>query len=290
MLEFLRSRPGTTLLFLAVAVVAWLGLFDRAERALLPTTPAQAGQERLEANLTRAAALFGTARALNAVISVLQSTEVTGGVVVAQGTVSPGQALDPLNDLVERFSSVMLTATVALTGSVLLVQAGDLYGFAVLLPAGLVLAAAALWLPGGAGAAMRRAGLILLLAAAIAKLGLPATVMATEAVAERLVDPLLESGDARLRAIQLPGLDSAGTTAEGTGETGGMLETLRQANDIPAQINRAIAGAASLADAVVDLTVAYAIKIVVLPLLTLWLIARLAEVLIGGLLPRRQGP
>lgn len=282
MLDFLRSRLGTTLLFLAVAAVAAAGLFDRAERALLPTTPAQAGQAHLEANLTRAVALFGTARALNAAISVLQSAEVTGSVVVAQGSISPGQALDPVNDLVERFSAVMLTATVALTGSVLLVQAGDLYGFAVLLPAGLALAAAALWLPGGAGGAARRAGLILLLAAAIAKLGLPATVLATEAVAERLVDPLLESGDARLRAIQLPAVEAGGE--------GGVLEQLRQANDIPAQINRAIGAAASLADTVVDLTVAYAIKVVVLPLLTLWLIARLSEVLIGGLLPRRQGP
>ena len=62
----------------------------------------------------RALVTFAVARALNGVISVAQGTEVAvepGGVGVNFGV---GQILDPVNDLVERFSTIMLLATSSL--------------------------------------------------------------------------------------------------------------------------------------------------------------------------------
>lgn len=276
----LRTRTAATLLLLLAALAGGLGLFDRIERGVLPVTLAGKAEQALETNLTRAAALFASARALNAVISVAQSAQVSAGVGV-QGTLGPGQMLDPLNDLVERFSAVMLTATVALGGSVLLVQAGDLFGLGTLLPAGLVLVALALWLPGSVGGGARRAGLILLVAALVAKLGLPLTVLATESVAERLVEPQIAAAETRLQGLEVP-------AAPGLGPDAGWADRLKAAGDITAQIERLASAAGGLADTVIDLTVAYALKIVVLPLITLWLVARLAEVLIAGLVPRRE--
>lgn len=280
-LDVLRTRRGATVLMLLVALVAGLGLFDRAERALLPATLAEVGEARVEENLARAAALFATARALNAAISVAQSASVSAGVGV-EGSVSPGQALDPVNDLVERFSAVMLTATVALGGSALLLKAGDAYGLAVLLPGGLVLAALALWLPGAVGAGARRAGMLLLVAALIAKVGLPVTVLGTEAVANRIVEPQIARAQAELSAIELPG-------APGLAPDAGWVDRLKAAGDITGQVDRLLAAAGGIADTVIDLIVGYAVKIVILPLVTLWLVARLAETLIGGLVPKREG-
>jgi len=276
---FIRSRVGASLALLLLALVAAAGLADRAV-GLLPRTPAGAGEAALEENLARAAALFATARALNAAISVAQSAEVSAGVGV-QGTVSPGQALDPVNDLVERFSSVMLTATVALSGTLLLVQAGDLWGLSVLLPAGLGLVLLSLWLPGAAGAGARRAGLVLLVAALLAKAGLPAAVLLTEAMAQRLIDPGIAAAGATLEAVEVPGLAAAG-------EDPGWLERLRAMNDVTGQVTRAVQAAGDLADDIVQLTVAYTLKIVVLPLGTLWLLGRVLELLIAGLVPRRD--
>ena len=59
--------------------------------------------------LKRALVTFAAARTLNGVISVVQSTEVGVGV-----TVAVGQILDPVNDLIERFSGVMLVAASSL--------------------------------------------------------------------------------------------------------------------------------------------------------------------------------
>ncbi len=62
----------------------------------------------------RALYVFATARALNGIISVIQETEISltpAGVGVSS---SPGELLDPLNDMIERFSWLMLSASIAL--------------------------------------------------------------------------------------------------------------------------------------------------------------------------------
>lgn len=94
-------RIGLAVLVAAILVCSWTAPLDSAAVQLV------------DAGLKRALLSFATARALNAVISVAQGTEVSlqplgFGVVLA-----PGQLLDPVNDLVEQFSNLMLAASVA---------------------------------------------------------------------------------------------------------------------------------------------------------------------------------
>ncbi len=57
---------------------------------------------------------FAIAKALNAIISLLQGTELSFTPIGIGLTFSIGEVLDPLNDIVERFSWVMLLSTIAL--------------------------------------------------------------------------------------------------------------------------------------------------------------------------------
>jgi len=72
------------------------------------------GAKRTEDSLVRALATYGIARALNGVISVAQGTEIAIEPVGVGVTLTPGQILDPINDLVERFSWVMLVSSASL--------------------------------------------------------------------------------------------------------------------------------------------------------------------------------
>ena len=54
--------------------------------------------------------VFGSAKALNGVISLAQGTEINLPFVV----VAVGEILDPINDLVEQFSLIMLASLVSL--------------------------------------------------------------------------------------------------------------------------------------------------------------------------------
>lgn len=84
--------------------------------AILSLTPfvdqrAEADYEQL---FQRAFITFALARTINGVISVVQGTEVALQPAGVGVTLTPGQILDPVNDLVERFSWIMMGATISL--------------------------------------------------------------------------------------------------------------------------------------------------------------------------------
>lgn len=62
----------------------------------------------------RALVTFALARTINGVISAVQGTEIALQPAGVGMTLTPGEILDPVNDLVERFSWIMLGATISL--------------------------------------------------------------------------------------------------------------------------------------------------------------------------------
>lgn len=115
-LASLTTRPVARWLlgFLAVVVIAlaWLKPLD------------QRAHVQIEAGLKRALATFAVARTINGVISVAQETGVSvqpGGVGM---TFAPGQFLDPLNDLVEQVSSILLAVCVSFGIQLILLHIG----------------------------------------------------------------------------------------------------------------------------------------------------------------------
>jgi hypothetical protein len=122
-------------LILLLAAAAISGFFD--------TTSQKYAQE----SLNRALLTYAAARTLNGAISVAQGTEIAlepGGVGVV---LTPGQVLDPINDLVERFSSVMLVAASSLGLQVILIRITSAWGITALLFATLAASLVLLWLP-----------------------------------------------------------------------------------------------------------------------------------------------
>lgn len=73
----------------------------------------QSSEQQLQDAANRALAAFAVARTINGVISVIQETEV-GFSFGINTTTQPGQILDPLNDLIERFSVAALIAATLL--------------------------------------------------------------------------------------------------------------------------------------------------------------------------------
>ncbi|WP_304546239.1 hypothetical protein [Sulfurimonas microaerophilic] len=76
----------------------------------------------------RAMITFGIAKSLNALISFIQGTELSLSPAGLGLTLSVGEILDPLNDMVERFSWVMLLASISLgIQKFLLIISGKLF-------------------------------------------------------------------------------------------------------------------------------------------------------------------
>jgi hypothetical protein len=97
-----------TLILIGFVALSWSGGMERlADRTIQPT-------------FERALLTAAIARGLNGVISVAQGTEIAIAPVGVGVTITAGQILDPLNDLVERFSWLSLAASASLGAQLLL--------------------------------------------------------------------------------------------------------------------------------------------------------------------------
>lgn len=98
------------------------------------------GENYTEQGFKRALVAYGIARGLNAVISVAQGTEVAIEPAGVGVTFTPGQILDPINDLVERFSWVVMASGASLGVQRILLQMTAWQWFSALVSVSLLLA------------------------------------------------------------------------------------------------------------------------------------------------------
>lgn len=107
------------LLLLSMLMIATIGWQELTHNQLIGGLETRSATY-LDETLRKAATAFLVARALNATISVLQSFTVTPFI----GAISLGEVLDPINDLIESFSLVMLVVTVSIGIQKLLMEIG----------------------------------------------------------------------------------------------------------------------------------------------------------------------
>lgn len=130
------SRIFISGLLIALIALSWSGVLEK---------PARAGTE---ATLTRALATYAIARGLNGVISVAQGTEIAIQPVGVGVTITAGEILDPLNDLVERFSWLVLVACASLGTQLLMTELLANAWISGVMTVALLAYLASLWTPG----------------------------------------------------------------------------------------------------------------------------------------------
>ncbi|MDV7340777.1 hypothetical protein RYZ26_14320 [Terasakiella sp. A23] len=128
------SQLRQSLLISALIALCLTGLFDK----LYHLTPLPAFEQEASDYLAdireRAAYSYAAARTLNATISLLESVDAGVGVV----SIQPGQILEPINDMIEQFSDLMLIALASVgVQEILIAVLGDI-SWTYLLPLALL--------------------------------------------------------------------------------------------------------------------------------------------------------
>ena len=227
----------------------------------------------------RALVTFAIARGLNGVISVAQGTEVAvepGGVGV---NFTVGQILDPINDLVEQFSSVMLVATSSLGLQNILLNMTGWWGVTAALGLAALFLIVATWWPGGATAATRTLAVRVFLVAAFLRFALPVLIIGTHIVFSAFLEEEHDAATAVLEAtsseIEEFNEDQAapGTEEDGTlfGRLGEMIDSSVASLDVSGRIDRLKESASSASEQIVKLIVIFIMQTIILPLAFLWL-------------------
>jgi hypothetical protein len=230
-------------------------------------------QEQLDAGLKRALVSFGTARALNAVLSVLQGTEVSAQPLGIGLTLSLGQVLEPVNHIVEQFASLMLFASVALGVEKAVVAIGAWWPVSVALSISAAAWSVALWR--GAVPSWLARLLVLLL---LVRYAIPICVLGTDLLFQQFLQQHYSISQQALEEAprRVQGIDGAAGPAQ---PEMGIVDRIRGAAMAPVkevkQRYEAIQRAAEQAiERIIQLMVVFVLQTILLPLLLLWALVR----------------
>ncbi|MCB2218134.1 hypothetical protein [Desulfofustis glycolicus] len=249
-------------------------LDDRADRYFRDTT-------------TDAALAYATVRGVNAVVSVLKESALEISPAGVGLSIAAGQILDPIDDLTERLSLVMVTALVSLGLQKLIMEIGQ-QAPPVLLALVALLLIIPLWLRDG-----RRIPLTELLlkfgAVLIAlRLLLPLSSLVSDTLYQSLLKDDMVAAKAQLSALSaeqqvIGGFDSP----EGSGIISSFTISAREKMEGARDLYRRIAESGDdIVNALLVLTTLYVslfiLQVIVIPITTLWLLIVLIKSLFSG--------
>jgi hypothetical protein len=250
----LRRRDWAWLALGIVLIgLAWAGSLDRLSRDYV-------GESLLDAGV-----IYATARGINALVSALQGTELDMWLV----TFSIGELLDPVNDVIERFSLVMTIAVSSLVIQQLLLVIVSHVSFSVALTALGLATLAAIFIGSGWGVrALARTFLLV----AFLRFSLALVVVGNLWVDHLFLPDSTGPEHAVMRDFYAD-LDNVSDTVRGDGGNRG---------EVAGQFERLQARFDAFVDGTLALLGAMLLKSVILPLLFLYAVVALARRLFIG--------
>ena len=253
------------------------------------TTVDRFAEQKYEALFQRAFVTFALARTLNGLISAVQGTELALQPAGVGVTLTPGEILDPVNDLVERFSWIMLGATISLGIQQVLLDVGQWWGVRLLVAllglAWLLLRVQRFRAPGQAKAGLEQSLLHALIIVLFVRFAVPVAMIANEAMYHLFLESryvesaeVIESAGEQMQSV-------AEQVDKASGEAGaepGFLESLGrslsgagQALDFSERLDRMRERAAEVIEHLIQLSVVFVLQTGVLPIAFLWIFLQL---------------
>jgi hypothetical protein len=251
-------------------------LFASAGLAWLPQLDALAS-ERIDAGLKRALITFATARTLNAVISTLQETTLSFQPLGVGLTVAPGQALDPINDLVEQFSTLMLGASVSFGVQKVLISVGGNAWVSTALTLTVLGVSWAIW----QRRALPRAAGMVLIGLLVLRFAVPLTILGSDlAFRQLLAEDYRASQQGIANTAGELGRQAASASQAAAPPNESALDRLKRAATLPdlrAYAERMQLAADKAVSDLVRLLVSFLMQTLVFPLLLMGLLLSLAK-------------
>ncbi|WP_372826953.1 hypothetical protein [Polaromonas sp.] len=251
-----RIRRFVLAFFMLAAVAcSWLAPLD---------APAM---QQVDAGLKRALVSFASARALNAVISVAQGTELSVQPLGVGVTLTPGQLLDPVNDLVEKFATLMLAASVAFGVQKALITMGGYWLLSLALTT-VALGWIGLHLRQQVAPAWLSRALVVLL---MLRFAIPVVTLGTDVLWQKFLAPDYQASQ---QLIDISSAQAARLAPPAVPENQGVLDKMKgwlaENADVKARFESLKQAAEQATEHIIRLIVIFLLQTLVIPLLLLW--------------------
>jgi hypothetical protein len=245
------------------------------------------GAAHVDQALQRALVSFALARTLSGVLSVVEDTQISLQPAGVGVTLAPGEILDPLNDLIERFSWVLLASSAALGVERVLLSMSGWWGVNLALEVAAVLALGATWL-GGVSERWRRALTRVLLTMVFLRFAIPVLLVATQLISATFLDQQASTATQALQTTSDEARTLSQQPDDGTpaAQDQSTLERLGAAVsgtfDLEQRVHSLRTRLSEGVQHIIDLIVVYTLETVLIPLAILWLLINLLRTLLGA--------
>ncbi len=230
-----------------------------------------AANQQIDAGLKRALISFASARALNAVISVAQGTEVAVHPAGVGITLAPGQLLDPVNDLVEQFANLMLAASIAFGIEKILISIGA-YWLVSLLLTGAAMGWAYFYLRQRFSPTWLTRILVVLL---MTRFAMPIVIIGSDMLFQEFMAEDYQSSQRVIEAASGQ-LDKLNPPVALAPEEQGMLDKIKgwmsQNADLKSRLTNLQQAAEQATERIIKLMAIFLLQTLVLPLFLLWVL------------------
>ncbi|NIQ93947.1 MAG: hypothetical protein GWN87_06840, partial [Desulfuromonadales bacterium] len=238
----------------------------------------EAAESHVDASFKRALTAFALARATNAVISVIQETHIEASPAGVGVSIALGEVLDPVNDLVERFSWVMLVALTSLGIQKFLIEISPWLSIQVLGVIAVGLWLAGIWVRERWSVDLTRAARTLVILALVVRFAVPAMAWLNEGVYAAFLEDRYAEATATVAKENERLRDADPSAGIEQGEEGaGMWDRLRailgraeKAADFDAVIDWVREKSTGLIENFLSLIVVFVLNTVLLPIAFLW--------------------
>ncbi len=244
-------------------------------------------------SLTKAGLAYGVCRVVNASVSVIKESQIQIEPAGLGVSLAAGQVLDPLDDMTERASNILITAIVSLgiqkiAYELCIAFMPPVAGFTI------IIFVVVSFFKGERSSAIRGILLKSIILLAVARLCLPTSSIINLYLSESYFSPqIIKARDEltimspemeRLKDMSMPKIDGViGTIKNGFDFVG------RKTSDMGAALKTMINNMGSMVANLLRLSYLYVavfiMQVILLPLVTFWLLARIINVLFGTGVP-----
>lgn len=272
-----------TVLIVVIGVLSYTSTLNHLLDQTLLQRIDQKGDLYLKAALERSIYTFAIVRGLNGVVSVIQNTEVAVSPAGVGVSLAAGEILDPVNDLLERFSWVMMLSTSSLGLQEVLSEMGAWLGFNLLLTMAMALLAVGVWAPLIGRFNSRLMGCRFLAAALIIRFCIPLASIASDKVYHLFLEDKYNQATQSLGELK-DDIKDSGLADSPEPEEDTVFASVKKYYQNATDIVQLRAKIEALRDKVgdyakhtINLTIVFVLQTILIPLLVLWLLLKSAQ-------------
>lgn len=245
----------------------------------------------------RAFITFALARTINGVISVVQGTEIALQPAGVGVTLTPGEILDPVNDLIERFSWIMMGATVSLGIQSVLLDVSAWWPVQALVAIFAAWLVIRIWYPGQSSSVTRQLLKRVLLMLLFIRFAVPMMLIANDLIYQQFLESRYQQSS---EIINVAGNElkqiSVETEKEATAnEEGGVFNSISRAwnntvgtLDMSGKLERMQERAGEVVEHLIQLSVIFILQAGLLPVAFLWFFMQVLRRLFKPIRPEHR--